>query len=209
MIAWLRDGHGPERICHNCSGKHSAMTATCVAAGWPVETYRDPDHPLQRAVRTTIEELCAEPVSVMAVDGCGAPAFGVSLTGLARAFGRLGAGTSAELRAVRDAMRAHPRLVGGSGRAVTDLMLAVDGLVAKDGAEAVWAAALPDGRAFAAKIEDGSARTQGPMLAAAAAYWGFGADPVVELWSSTPVLGAGAPVGAVRWSADLRRSLAL
>jgi L-asparaginase II len=106
-------------------------------------------------------------------------------------------------------MRTRPDLVGGAGRPVTELMAGVDGLVAKDGAEGVWAAALPDGRAFAAKIEDGSRRTQGPLLAAAAAYWGAGADPTVRRWSAVPVLGGGEPVGAVRWSDDLRRLLGL
>lgn len=207
MIDWLAAGRGPERICHNCSGKHAAMTATCVAAGWPVETYRDPDHPLQRAARATIEDLCSEPVAAVAVDGCGAPAFGISLIGLARSFARLAAGESDELRAVRDAMRQYPHLVGGAGRPVTDLMRAVDGLVAKDGAEAVWAAALPDGRAFAAKIEDGSARTLGPLLAAAAAHWGAGT--AVQEWAAVPLLGGGEPVGSVRWSDDLRRLLDL
>jgi L-asparaginase II len=209
MVRWLAGGHGPARICHNCSGKHAAMTATCIDAGWPVATYLDPDHPLQRAVRETIEDLCGEPVSAVAVDGCGAPAFAVSLLGLARAFSRLASEQADDLRSVRDAMRSHPTLVGGAGRAVTDLMAAVDGLIAKDGAEAVWAAALPDGRAFAAKLEDGSSRAQGPLLAAAAAYWGAGADPVVQHWSTVPLFGGGRPVGAVRWSDDLRRLLRL
>jgi L-asparaginase II len=209
MVAWLAAGNGPDRICHNCSGKHAAMTATCIAAGWPVESYRDPDHPLQHAVRATIERMCGEQVSAVAVDGCGAPAFGVSLRGLARAFSLLGTGASAESRAVRDAMREHPHLVGGTGRPVTDLMRAVDGLVAKDGAEAVWAAALPDGRAFAAKVEDGSGRAQGPLLAAALAFWGYGDIPEVRRWSAVPLLGGGQPVGSVRWTPDLRQLLGL
>jgi L-asparaginase II len=146
-------------------------------------------------------------VAAVAVDGCGAPAFAVSLLGLARAFARLAAGESDEVRAVRDAMREYPSLVGGAGRPVTDLMRAVDGLVAKDGAEAVWAAALPDGRAFAAKIEDGSPRTLGPLLAAAAAYWGAGA--AAQEWAAVPLLGGGEPVGSVRWTGELRRLLDL
>jgi L-asparaginase II len=104
-------------------------------------------------------------------------------------------------------MRGYPRLVGGAGRPVTDLMAAVDGLVAKDGAEAVWAAALPDGRAFAAKIEDGAPRTQGPVLAAALAHWGVGGHPAVRQWSSVPLFGGGEPVGEIRWTGELRRLL--
>ena len=33
--AWLVGGRAPERLAMNCSGKHAAMLAACVAAGWP------------------------------------------------------------------------------------------------------------------------------------------------------------------------------
>jgi L-asparaginase II len=205
---WLGAGHGPAAICHNCSGKHAAMVATCAGAGWDVPGYLAPEHPVQRAARASVERLCGEPVTATTVDGCGAPAFATSLTGLARGFGRLataGAGT-AEAR-VADAMRTYPDLVGGSGRPVTDLMAAVPGLVAKDGAEGVWGAALPDGRAVAAKIEDGASRALGPLLAAVVTYWGFDVQAVA--WSSVTLLGGDAPVGAIEWSPELRKLLAL
>ena len=51
----------PDRIHFNCSGKHAAMLATCVAAGWPTETYTDPDHPLQVAIAAHVSELAGEP----------------------------------------------------------------------------------------------------------------------------------------------------
>jgi L-asparaginase II len=208
LLAWVDGGGRAARICHNCSGKHSAMLATCVAAGWPTDTYRSPDHPLQCAVRAEIEQLCGEPIGGMAVDGCGAPAFAVSLLGLARAFATLATATEGNPRLVADAMRAHPRLIGGTGRAVSELSAAVPGLVCKEGAEGVWAAALPDGRAFAAKIDDGGPRALPPVLAAALHYWGIDND-VVARWSAVPVLGGGAPVGTLRWSADLRALLGL
>ncbi len=70
----------------NCSGKHAAMLATCVAAGWPTASYTDPGHPLQAQIRQAVERLAGEPVAAIGVDGCGAPLFAISLTGLARAF---------------------------------------------------------------------------------------------------------------------------
>jgi L-asparaginase II len=209
MVAHVRAGGGPERICHNCSGKHAAMVATCVAKGWDVGTYLDLDHPLQVAIRGTVEALSAEGVTASGVDGCGAPAHAITLVGLARAFAALataGEGTPPAL--VRDAMRAHPRLIGGTGRAVSELTAAVDGLVCKDGAEAVWAAALPDGRAFAVKAEDGGARTLPPLLAAAVRYWGIDND-VVRRSSSVDVLGGGQVVGAISWSRELTELLGL
>src|SRR6476659_8258830 len=60
---WLAAGRPPSSLAQNCSGKHAAMLATCVAAGWPTSTYRDPEHPLQRAMAATLTELAGEPVA--------------------------------------------------------------------------------------------------------------------------------------------------
>ncbi|MDQ1748514.1 MAG: hypothetical protein QOD07_2777 [Frankiaceae bacterium] len=183
----------PDRIRQNCSGKHAAMLATCVAAGWPTAGYRDPAHPVQLAIRATVERLCAEQVAHVAVDGCGAPLFAVSLTGLARGFATtLGTPVAA-------AMRAHPDLVGGTGRDVTGLMSAVPGLVAKDGAEGVYAAVTGDGGAVAVKVYDGAARARLPLLLHGLAVLGVDVQPLAEL--VPPVLGHGEPVGVVRVAA--------
>jgi L-asparaginase II len=167
LAARLRAGGEASRVQMNCSGKHAAMLATCVRAGWPTGTYRDPGHPLQVALRETAERLAGEPVAAVGVDGCGAPLFALSLAGLARAFRAivLAAPGSPE-RQVADAMRAHPDWTSGSDRPERALMDAVPGLLLKSGAEGVEAFALPDGRAAAYKIEDGSARAR-PALTAA------------------------------------------
>jgi L-asparaginase II len=207
MLAQVQAGGGPRRLCHNCSGKHAAMLATCVAAGWDTGSYRDPAHPLQVAVRGVVERFADEPVRAVGVDGCGAPAFAVSLIGVARGFRTLATALpSSPAGMVRDAMRTYPRLIGGTGRPVTDLTAGVPGLVCKDGAEAVWGAALPGGRAFAAKIDDGGARTFGPVLCAALRYWDVD-GAAVQRWATVPVLGGGEPVGEIRWSAQLRDTL--
>jgi L-asparaginase II len=198
LEAWVREGGRPDRVHHNCSGKHAAMLATCVSCGWPVGGYLDPAHPLQARLRETVEELSGEPVGAVAVDGCGAPAFGMSLPGLARAFARIATGEPE----VAGAMRAHPGVVGGVGRDVSELMAAVDGLVAKEGAEGAYAAALPDGRAMALKIDDGAKRPLPGLLAAVLERWGRG-GATVERWRETAVLGGGAPVGSVRVAAAL------
>lgn len=103
-------------------------------------------------------------------------------------------------------MRAFPRLIGGTGRAVSELTAAVPGLVCKEGAEGVWAAALPDGRAFAAKLDDGGMRALPPLLAATLEYWGVDTE-VGARWAVGPVLGGGAPVGAITASSELRALL--
>ena len=65
------------------------------------------------------------------------------------------------------AVRAHPEYLGGTRRDVTALIRAVPGLIAKDGAEAVYAAALDDGRAVALKIADGGQRARPVVMAEA------------------------------------------
>jgi len=85
-LSLIRAGAGsPARIMMNCSGKHASMLVTCVRSTWATDDYVSPEHPLQRAVRATVSRLAGEPVGFVAVDGCGAPLFGVSLAGLARA----------------------------------------------------------------------------------------------------------------------------
>jgi L-asparaginase II len=196
--AYLSAGGSPSRIAMNCSGKHAAMLATCVLADWPTPDYLEPEHPLQQHLRATVERLAGEKVAAVGVDGCGAPLFAISLSGLARAFAAVAtapAGTP-EHR-VATAIRRHPQWVAGTGRDVTRLVEGVDGLIAKDGAEGVYAAALPDGRAVALKIDDGGQRARPPVMVAALRALGVAA-PVLDDLAETPVLGGGAPVGVVR-----------
>ncbi len=183
---------GGRRDCiqMNCSGKHAAMLVTCAINGWEIDGYLSEEHPLQRAIGTRIGELTGG-VAHVGVDGCGAPAHVVSLVGLARGFRTLATDRSL----VWSAMTTHPELVGGDRSDVTRLMRLVPDLMAKDGAEGVFAAALPDGRAAAVKIADGTSRSAGIVLATALALVGIDVDPS-EL--GDPILGHGRPVGAVR-----------
>ena len=84
----------------------------------------------------------------------------------------------------------------GTGRPVTRFAESVPGLVAKDGAEGVFAAALPDGRALAVKVLDGSSRPLPAIVGAALDRLGAGSDAVRGL-GRVEVLGHGAPVGRV------------
>lgn len=227
-FGWRRDGHGPAAVTQNCSGKHAAMLATCVANGWETASYRSPDHPLQVRVRETIERLTGVPVEAATVDGCGAPLFSTTVRGLARAFGRIAAAAAGgepddPLARIGRAMAARPDLVGGPGRDVTRFMQAWPELVAKDGAEGVYAAGLPGGTGVAFKVADGSARPRPAVLAAAleVALWasspeggepGAAAEAVlrgIREVGRTLVLGHGEPVGEVhaplgRTDADMR-----
>jgi len=195
----LRSGGGPTPLQMNCSGKHSGMLATCVLNGWSHDdSYLQVDHPLQRCITESIDELCEEPHAHIGVDGCGAPAHVMSLAGLARAFRNIAiGGGGAACTEVRDAMAAFPVMVGGSERDVTVMMQCIPGLMAKDGADGVFAAALPDGRAVAMKIADGGDRARPPVMVAALAALGVDVSALAPLVESK-IMGHGQQVGAVR-----------
>jgi L-asparaginase II len=207
--AWRRmvlAGAGPDRVHMNCSGKHAAMLATCVAAGWPTASYTEPDHPLQAEIRRTIERLAGEPVTAVGVDGCGAPLFALTLTGLARAFGALvRAEPGSRERRVADAMRAYPGWMSGTGRPDRRLMEAVPGLLLKSGAEGVAGLALADGRAAAFKIDDGDGARRALVAVTVALLraLGVGDEPGADRealadMSRPPVIGGGRAVGEIR-----------
>ncbi len=199
----LRSGASASRLFMNCSGKHAAMLATCVVNGWDTATYLSPDHPLQLAILATFARLTGEPVDTVAVDGCGAPLLSASLTGLARAFRAMAVASSGAESRVAEAIRAHPELVSGSMRDELALLRAVPGAIGKAGAEACYAVALPDGQAFALKIEDGGARARPVVMAAALERAGVldlpGVDAeAVRRTGVHVLLGGGVPVGEVR-----------
>ncbi|HEY3529256.1 MAG TPA: asparaginase [Nocardioides sp.] len=207
--AVIREGAGRAPVLMNCSGKHAAMLATCVVNGWPTDTYRDPEHPLQQAIAATFAEVTGAPIAVTAVDGCGAPLFSASLAGLARAFRRLALGVSAsgapDADAVRiaDAIRAHPAYVSGTTRDELALLTAIPGAIGKAGAEGCYAVALPDGRAFALKTDDGAARVRPVLMVEALRRAGVldeaGVDAeAVRRTGVVELLGGGRPVGEIR-----------
>ncbi len=205
----IRDGGSKAPVLMNCSGKHAAMLATCVANGWPTDSYLDPEHPVQRAIAATFAELTGEPVAVTAVDGCGAPLLSASLVGLARAFGRLSRGVDgsgaedAAAARIASAIRAHPAYVSGTTRDERALLTAVPGAIGKAGAECCYAVALADGRAFALKADDGAPRVRPVLMAAALARSGVlddqGVDAdAVRRTGVVELLGGGVPVGEIR-----------
>ncbi|MBP2704986.1 asparaginase [Microbispora sp. RL4-1S] len=194
----IREQGGPARIYMNCSGKHAAMLATCVVNGWPLDDYRHPGHPLQRAIRATVEETTGERVAATGVDGCGAPLFFVSMAGVVRAFRRFPtAEPGTPERRVADAMRAFPDWTSGTTRPEALLMRAIPGLMVKAGAEAFDAFAYSDGRTGVVKIVDGGDRARVPVTVAALRAAGLDAPELSGL-ATRVLFGGGEPVGEIR-----------
>jgi L-asparaginase II len=168
-------GQPPTALYNNCSGKHAGMLALARFLGEPIENYLAPDHPVQRQIRCALAYFADVPIEeiAIAIDGCSAPVFGLTIEAMARSYAQLVAsrqagpdnlGNAAER--IVDAMRQYPEMVGGtSGRLDTDLMRVAGGrIISKVGAEGVQLlGALPDARypsglGIAIKIDDGDTR---------------------------------------------------
>ena len=170
----LRDaGTPPTRLHNNCSGKHSAMLARALHAGWPAAGYERGDHPVQREILNEVAEWSGvrDDAIPVGVDGCGVSVFGLPLRAMAAAYARFaGALASGEgpLGRVGRAMAARPFLVGGTERFDTVIAEETDGaVIAKVGAEGVHCAAVPGrGLGVAVKVEDGALRAQHAALLA-------------------------------------------
>jgi L-asparaginase II len=170
----VRDSEGPTALRNNCSGKHAGMILWAKAAGWSIDDYWRPDHPVQQACLATVATLTdvARADIATATDGCGVVTFGVSLQAAATAFARLASPSALTdtalgeaLDRIRTAMIAHPELVGASRQRLdTELMRAAGGaLAAKGGAEGVQGVAVTAASSatrapfgLALKIEDGN-----------------------------------------------------
>ncbi len=189
--AW---GNAPAtRIAMNCSGKHAAMLLTCVTNNWPTDTYLDAVHPLQVVIKSELETLAGEKITLTSTDGCGAPLFLLSVAGLARAMRVITISTDSSHQSVMEASRAFPEMVAGVGRLTTQMIEGVPGLYMKDGAEAVEVATMTDGRTLVFKVSDGSLRPFRVLVHAGLAKLGIDSPYEVE-----NVLGGNTVIGTIR-----------
>jgi len=159
----VQEGRPPQKIHHNCSGKHAGMLALCRARGWSTHGYHESDHPVQRACHESHAEAAeVEPIEA-ASDGCGVVTFALPLERMAHAYSRLEALPGGDRIAA--AMRSRPDLVGGPDGADFLLMRAAPDWLAKGGAEGLLCGAGSDGLGVALKTEDGASRAHAPALA--------------------------------------------
>jgi len=169
----IKTGTSPCQVHNNCSGKHAGFLTLAQHMGAGPE-YVEMDHPVQQAALTAFEEVTGLDSPGFGIDGCSAPNFATTVTGLARAMAWFASAADRSDRAsdaagqLAAAMAKHPELVAGEGRACTNLMRAMDGRVSvKTGAEAVFIAIIPEKRlGVALKITDGATRASECAIAA-------------------------------------------
>lgn len=162
--ALIKSDTSPCQLHNNCSGKHCGfLTLNKHLGGGP--EYVEVDHPVQKAALDAFETVTDETSPGFGIDGCSAPNFAASLSGIARAMGWFSSAgdrsdTMSQAAAqLVEAMYTHPDLVAGEKRACTELMRAMNGVAIKTGAEAFFVGILPEQkRGFALKIADGGTR---------------------------------------------------
>jgi L-asparaginase II len=165
-------GLEPTALHNNCSGKHTGMLALALHLNAPVETYDEPEHPVQLAITRAVSEfsgLAVESIPI-GIDGCGAPVHAMPVSAMALMYARLitpptgfDERTRAACTRIKSAMISHPEMIGGLTESLdTALMRTVPGrLIAKAGAEGLFTAGImpceeyPRGAGVALKIEDG------------------------------------------------------
>jgi L-asparaginase II len=161
----MNEGRGPERLHHNCSGKHLGFLSACRAHDDELLNYRLYNHRAQRRWFDVIETFCSTRVDQLpwGYDGCAIPTLALPLHRVALAMARFGdlqrlEGQRREsVSRIHAALAAHPYLVAGKERLDTDLMERLaPSIMVKVGADGVFTASIPDaGLGIALKIDDG------------------------------------------------------
>lgn len=205
----------PSSAAHSCSGKHAGFLAAAMAASngdaaaADLDNYLSPEHPVQRESLSVLEQYCEESIEHVSVDGCGAPAPMLTLTGLARGMSKIALAPSdrhSELWAaqVASTMKDHPWAVQYATGADAQVLSRL-GVIAKTGAEGVLVLAAADGTTVAIKAIDGSHRAN--HLVGLALLGQFAPDtvPLEDLSAAlkdvvSPVSGGQQPVGSLQLS---------
>jgi L-asparaginase II len=193
----------PRSIWHNCSGKHAAMLRACVASGWPIDGYLDPDHPLQQRIARTMHEVLGEDHGAVGVDGCGVPAFRGTVGTMAQAYASL-AGT-ARFAPAWTAMHRMPAMTSDTAQPAAYIANWLDA-AAKHGAEACLGVAVRHRLGVAVKVWDGYPRAVGVGMVAALDQLGVIPEPAragLEPIARPPVLGGGQPQGVIEPAVQL------
>lgn len=228
-----QSGEQPTALHNNCSGNHTALLLGSEIRDLPSGVYHEMASPIQLDVLENLAEFAGlEPAEIdRGIDGCGVPAFRMSLFRAALAYARLAERSydddswlHEECRAIFEAMTGYPEYVAGGWSMTTPLVRQLGGhVLGKEGAEGFYAMALDasssravhetcesDGDemvGIALKISDGSSeRSRNPVVLRTLQLLGVPIDFNDELNGHIdPILRnlAGEPVGEARAEFEL------
>ncbi|MDD3594615.1 MAG: asparaginase [Candidatus Gastranaerophilales bacterium] len=130
----IKNDVAPQKILHNCSGKHCGMLAVCRVLGLDIKNYTDINHPVQRQIIKQTLELCEFEEEITAKDGCSTPVLAMPLKNMAAGLSNLYNDKNG--KKILEACLKYPFLFGGMQRFDTLIIEASNGKIfAKTGAE--------------------------------------------------------------------------
>lgn len=212
----------PSQIQCECSGEHAGMLAACKQLGYPLDTYVDREHPLQRRILEIIASVLGmhKDEITIGTDGCSIPTFAAPIRCFASAYALFAtprqssigndAGLVDAIDRLRSAMVAYPVMVGNEGVLDTDIMQFSGGqIVAKLGAEGLLCMAIPERRlGIAIASDDGMKRGLGPAAIATLEQLGISDGEMLcalrERYAGAVPSFKGEPVGAIRPALQLQ-----
>lgn len=147
----LMRGEKPSAIHNNCSGKHIGFLILCKKLGWDLQTYNEPTHPLQVAIKNKVNNLCEVSKDYpMTTDGCGVPILSMPLKNMVKGFENL-----YDYPQIISAIKNNPYIFGGENRTDTEIIEKTENLIAKVGAGGLCIVLnYKEKIAFALKIND-------------------------------------------------------
>jgi len=161
----MAEGRGPQRVHHNCSGKHAGLLSTCKHLKEQTNNYRLYNHAAQQRWFQVIESTSNTRVNQLpwGYDGCAIPSVAMPLQRIALSMARFGDPSMFEaerrtaVERIHAAITAHPYLIAGKERLCTALMeLLAPDIMVKVGAAGMYTAVIPQhGLGLALKIDDG------------------------------------------------------
>lgn len=189
----MSEGRGPQRVHHNCSGKHLGFLSTCKQLGEQTGNYRLYNHAAQRRWFEILESVSNTRISQLpwGYDGCAIPSIAMPLQRIALAMARFGDVTQftgerrTAVERIQAAVTSNPYMVAGKERLCTALMerLAPNILI-KVGADGVYTAVIPEhSLGVALKIDDGHDGAARVALGAVLQGLGLLADDEVKALS--------------------------
>lgn len=185
----MTSGRGPQRIHHNCSGKHLGFLSTCRLLGEQTSNYRLYNHAAQKRWFDVLESVSNTRVNQLpwGYDGCAIPVLAMPLQRIALAMARFGdfsrfdGDRRAAVERIHAAITSNPYMVAGKERLCTALMERMaPNILIKVGADGVYTAVIPEhGLGVALKIDDGS--DAAARVALGAVLQGLGVLPAEEV----------------------------
>ena len=126
----LLRGEKATAIHNNCSGKHAGFLALCVKNGWDINSYDNPNHPLQIEIKNKINTMCKVDMEYpITTDGCGVPILSMPLYKMLEGYISL-----LEYPQIISAIKENPYIFGGEKRLDTEIIQNTEDLIAKVGA---------------------------------------------------------------------------